>query len=194
MELHHGSFQCEVVLAPILNNALEVIIAGGGTASSAAATAAASAIHSLMMDPSFRRRSHVNDDGRNYTEEDCWKALAALGPAARQALPMLRKRIEEMWGTGSGYFSLSVLRCIGAISPEDALAYCSRILAEGGKGTYHEFEDIRRVVQVAFELGKTSIPALEKFCGIFSGYRGQIRSAAISALRNGQARFVVSPD
>jgi hypothetical protein len=175
----------------VLSDALKVITAGGGAASSAAAIAAASAIHSLMMDPSFRRRSHVNDeDGRNYTEEDCWKALAVLGPAARQALPMLRQRIEEIWDLPWSYHSgrLSLLQCIGAVSPEDGLTYCSRILEEVGK---NDFERIHKVVEVAFALGKTAIPTLEKFGGLFSGTRGRVCTAAISALRSGQERFVV---
>jgi predicted RNA-binding Zn-ribbon protein involved in translation (DUF1610 family) len=171
----------------VLHDALKVITAGGGTASSAAVTAAASAIHSLMMDPSFRRRSYVNSyNGVNDTEMCCLEALATLGPAARQAVPMLQQRIEEMWRPGLGLSTemFSLLRCLGAVSPEDALAYCSRSLEERGKND--GFDDINRVVQVAFTLGKIAIPTLEQFCGPFSGNRGTSCKRAISALRNGQ--------
>ena len=67
-------------------DALKAIRTGGGAASGIAKTAAVSAIHSLMMDPSFRRRSVVSDAGCNRTEGECWKALGSLGPTAVPAI------------------------------------------------------------------------------------------------------------
>jgi hypothetical protein len=165
----------------VVENALNVIIAGGGTASSAAATAAAAAIHSLVTDPSFRLAHRSTGDN----VESYWRALAALGPAARQSLPAIGQRMEEIWG--SFFDRCEMMRCIGAISPEDALAYCNRSLEEEGK--WGSCERINRIVQIAFALGKAAIPTLKKFRQIglvLGGPRGDSCTAAISALRNGQ--------
>ena len=203
-----------------VQESLRVIIAGGGTASGAAATAAVSAILSLMKDPSFRRLSHVHEDGHNYTEQSCWKAIGRLGPAARQAVPMVRQRLEKLSSEGSKDESIELtllsclaaispedavpmlrqeleknwlegwsgrrrewLKLLGTISPEDALAYCSRSLEEGGNDEKIEF-----AVHTAFVLGKVAIPTLEKFSGFCSSSRRWCK-AAISALRNGETSF-----
>lgn len=167
--------------------ALKVIIAGRGTASSAAMTAAVSAILSRMMDFAFRGKSIILSAGEELTEMAFLDALATLGPAARQAVPMLRQRMEEIWPLGWEGGRLCgrhrLLLCLGAISPEDALAYCDRILEEVGK---NDSVGSNNAVKVAFALGKAAIPILEKFCGPFSGERGRLCKAAISALRNGE--------
>lgn len=105
-------------IMPRHDDALKVIIADGGTASETAKTTAVSAILSLMEDPFFLQRSNVYE-GRNYTEKYCWQALGALGPASRQAAPLLRQRIEKLSWVGNGMpDELSVLV---AISPADAI-------------------------------------------------------------------------
>ena len=73
----------------VFDPALEVIITGGDTASTTSKTAAVSAIQSLIMDPS--RLSQFS-----WIEWNCWKALRSLGPAARQVVPKLRQRLEEV--------------------------------------------------------------------------------------------------
>jgi len=205
----------------VFDPALEVIIAGGGTASITAKTAAVSAIHSLMVDP-------IRLSMLDFTECKCWSALGSLGSAARQAVPMLRQRLEKLWSEGESEYVLfsssrefTLLSCLAAVSPEDAvpalrkaidkiwhegwegniyckrrtlltllaaisteeaLAFCGRSLEEGGKHS-RQNED---AVHAACALGKAAIPTLEKFCGTFSGERGRLCKAAISALRNGE--------
>jgi hypothetical protein len=111
------------------------------------------------------------------------KCLAAISP--ENAVPMLRQEIEkswpEGWGTSDSDKRFTLLQLLGTISPEDALAYCSRSLEEGGKGDRNLL-----AVRAAFALGKVAIPTLEKFCGLFSGWRGESCSVAISRLRNNQ--------
>lgn len=107
-----------------IDNALREIIAGGGNASREAATSAVSAILSLMVHPGFRGRCHIDsDNGHNYTEDSCWKALGSLGPAARQVVPMLRQRFEKLLSDGSNDEGLefTLLSSLAAISPEDAI-------------------------------------------------------------------------
>jgi hypothetical protein len=106
-----------------VGNSLAVIKFGVGTASLASATAAASAILSLMMDPSYRRKCLVNDEGVNYTENSCLSALSALGPAARQTVPMLHQRLEKFSSEQSPNEAIEhpLLSCLVAVSPEDAV-------------------------------------------------------------------------
>ena len=205
----------------VVDDALRVISAGGGNASRTAITAAVSEIHSLMMDPSFRRRRFSDS-----IEEGCWQALSNLGPAAvstilsvmmntsfcqsgnsddpngsptdvwslralgnlgsaaQQAVPMLRQRLEELWPFDKPSLWYPLLECLGAISPEDALAFCSRSLEAEGAHTDSKRNDT--FVRFAFSLGKVAIPTLEKFCGPFSGRRGKLCKAAVSALHSGQ--------
>ena len=167
----------------VLWSALRVVSAGGGSASKSAATAAVAAILQRMNDPSFDPRDFcIIDD--SWIEDHCWKALSKLGPEARQALPMLRQRIEE---SNNSVSTDAMLKCLVAISPEDALAYYSRRLEEGDK------DDLNNLaVQGLFAQGNAAIPTLEKFCGIFSGRKGKSCAAAVTALRNGEKTLNLS--
>jgi hypothetical protein len=160
--------------------ALGVISAGARTASGTAREAAASALLALMR--SLPERSGASG-GDNTTESGILAALAALGPSARQAVPVLRQRVEQVW-EGGWHRRAPLINCLGAISPADALVYCRRGLDEGGKNEPRWSIDIG--VGVAFALGTSAIPTLEEFCGAFSGERGQRCALAVAALRNGK--------
>ncbi|MDP9178918.1 MAG: hypothetical protein M3O61_14640 [Gemmatimonadota bacterium] len=199
----------------VINPALKVIIAGGRRASETAKTAAASAIHRLMIDPSFHQRCLIGDD-ENYTERDCWQALGSLGLAARRAAPLLRQKIEKLWSEGRN--DDPALSVLAAISPEDAVPLLRQAIEKrwsqgwgyvaylvGVLGTISPKDALAYcsrsltekssndydwpAVQSAFNLGKDAIPTLEEFCGIFSGRRGKACAAAVTALRNGENRF-----
>ena len=210
-----------------LGYALKEICKGSGTAPTPARRAAVSAIHNLMVDPSFLSRSLVGPE-YNFTERDCWSALGCLGPeavdtvcslmrdptfcrsrgdyneglnatdfwsldalrklgpAARQVLPEVRRRMEDIWASrweSHGWWH-QLFQCLAAISPDDALDLCSRSLEEDGGRIS---DRTKQAVLAAFSFGKDAIPMLEKFGGAFSGVRGQYCKAAIKALRSGQS-------
>jgi hypothetical protein len=149
--------------------------------------AALPAIHSLMTEPSFVRSTRTGDYGVNITDQGCCQALGSLRLAARQFAPLLLQRMGEIWPWRWSVYTKganwnTLFSCLAAVSPEDALTLCGRSLEEGGKNS----EQNEAAVQAARALGKAAIPTLEKFCGPFSGERGRLCKAAISALRNDQ--------
>jgi hypothetical protein len=129
-------------------------------------------------------------------EEDCWRVFAAMGPAASGAVPLLRKRIDEVWTTNRGMRELWI-EALATISPPDVLPLCKRSLDEcvspkvGGLGYLEAALTAARIV------GEAAVPTLQEFCN-FSFFGSDSSKALRQAARDvvkeigANGRFVVA--
>lgn len=153
---------------------------GAAAASSEDAATAASAILRLLNDPSCDL--YITRHFISYGS--CCAALAAIGPLAQEAVPHFRKMIEKHWprNWSSDYSSSSwsFLQHLCAISPNDALHYYGRILAEIPKEVPYNYKhNAHEAISALIQLGPISLPVLQSFTGRSSGERGSMCTNAI---------------
>lgn len=151
----------------------------GGSAARDVSQTAVPAI--LKVIGSLQVPEHVSFRQDQYPHDvfcESWETLAAIGPAATAAVPLLRQKVEQAWSTDNkAYF---FLRCLVHIAPREALMFCERIWSEENSGT----RKAEYAVHVAYFAGEAAIPSLSKVSGFFgvSGAKNALR-----ALRSGYA-------
>jgi hypothetical protein len=101
-----------------------------------------------------------------------WCVLARMGADASEAIPLLLQRTREF---PDDWLCWQVL---AAIAPQEVLPHCRKMIEATGRNLDH---GVLAIETTAF-IGKSAIPMLGEFCGMFSGKRGEICQKTINEM------------